>query len=316
MRRQQFIKPAHIWILTVLVACGLWVVAGKAGITIQGQQNSNQNGNTNGNANGNTNSQNRNANANQNRNTNANQNNNANNNANANQNNNANANTNTTGNTNANTNTTGNTNANTTGNRNTGNTGNRNTGATGEQTGMANMTSRDRDFFMDAAMSSMMEVELGRIAAQQGASESVKQYGQMMVDHHQKANAELMTLASSKGITLPTTLDEKHQQQVTKLQGMSGAEFDRAYARLMVRSHRDAVSDFEKHGTRGTDPDLSAFASKTLPTLQEHLRMARALEDEHGGGNNRNSNTGGNRNSNTGGNRNNNGNNNNNSNRP
>ncbi len=280
MRRQQFIKPAHIWILTVLVACGLWVVAGKAGITIQGQQNSNQNsnGNTNGNANGNTNSnQNRNANANQNSNANA----------------------------NANTNTGQNSNANTTGNRNTGNTR-----ATGEQAGMANMTSRDRDFVMDAAMSSMMEVELGRIAAQQGASESVKQFGQRMVDDHGKANTELMTLASGRGITLPTGLDEKHQQQLTKLQGLSGAEFDRAYARLMVRAHRDAVSDFEKHSSRGTDPDLKAFAGKTLPILQEHLRMARALEDEHGGGNNRNNN------SNTGGNRNNNGNNNNNSNRP
>jgi putative membrane protein len=279
MRRQQFIKPAHIWILTVLVACGLWVVAGKAGITIQGQQNSNQNQNQNGNTNGNQN-------------------------ANTGQNRNANTNTNTGETRNANTN------ANTGENRNANTTGNRNTGATGEQAGMGNMSSRDRDFVMDAAMSSMLEVELGRIAAQQGASDSVKQFGQMMVDHHQKANAELMTLASSKGVTLPTTLDEKHQQQLTKLQGLSGAEFDRAYARLMVREHRDAVSDFEKENSRGTDMDLKAFAGKTLPTLQEHLRMARALEDEHGGGNNRNNN------SNTGGNRNNNGNNNNNSNRP
>jgi putative membrane protein len=270
MRRQQFFKPAYIWMVTVLVACGLWAMAGKAGITIQGQQNSNQNSNSN---------------ANQNRNTNSNT------------------------NSNANANTGQNTNANTTGNRNTGNTAN--TNAAGEQTGMATMTSRDRDFVMDAAMSSMLEIELGRIAAQQGASDSVKQFGQMMVDHHQKANQELMTLASSKGITLPTALDEKHQQQVTKLQAMSGAEFDRAYARLMVREHRDAVNDFEKENTRAADPDLKAFAGKTLPTLQEHLRMARALEDQHGGGNsNRNSN------SNTGGNRNNNGNNNNNSNRP
>jgi putative membrane protein len=292
MRRQQFIKPAHIWMVTVLIACGLWVVAGKAGITIQGQQNSNQNQNQNQNTNGNQN-------------------------ANTGQNRNANTNANTGENRNANTNanTGENRNANTTGNRNTG-TGN--TGARGEQAGMANMSSRDRDFVMDAAMSSMLEVELGRIAAQQGASDSVKQFGQMMVDHHQKANTELMTLASSKGVTLPTALDEKHQQQLTKLQGLSGAEFDRAYARLMVREHRDAVSDFEKENSRGTDTDLKAFAGKTLPILQEHLRMARALEDEHGGGNNRNnnSNTGGNRNSNTGGNRNNNGNNNNNSNRP
>ncbi|HEU4509434.1 MAG TPA: DUF4142 domain-containing protein [Pyrinomonadaceae bacterium] len=290
MRRQQFVKPAHIWMVTVLIACGLWVIAGEAGITIQGQQNSNQNSNS-----GNQN-QNQNQNQNTNGNTNTGQN----------------TNTNTGQNTNTNTNTGQNTNANTTGNRNTGNAN-----ASGEQAGMANMTSRDRDFIMDAAMSSMLEVELGRLAAQQGASDAVKQFGQMMVDHHQKANEELMTLASGKGITLPTALDQKHQQQITKLQGMSGAEFDRAYSKLMVRQHRDDVNDFEKHSSRGTDPDIRGFAGKALPTLQEHLRMARALEDQHGGGNrNANSNTGGNRNSNTGGNRNNNGNNNNNSNRP
>lgn len=241
MRRQQFIKPAHIWMVAVLIACGLWVVAGKAGIAIEGQQNSNQNSNSNGNANSNTN-------------------------------------------------TGQNNNANTTANAN----------ARGEQTGMANLSSRDREFIMEAAMGSMLEVELGRIAAQQGASDSVKQFGQMMVDHHQKANQELMTLASNKGITLPTALGEKHQRQMTKLQGMSGAEFDREYSKLMVKEHREAVDDFEDEISKGSDPDLKAFAGKALPNLQEHLRMARTLEGQHGGGNrNNNSNSNSNNNNNS-----------------
>jgi putative membrane protein len=265
MSNQQLIKSAHIWALALVLAGGVWAIAGKAGIRFQ-EQNSNQNSNSN------TNSS-RNANRSQ----------------------------------------TGN--ANRTANRNM--RGNQN--ATGEQAGMTNMAAQDRNFLMEAAMGGLMEVELGRVAAQQGASDAVKQFGQRMVDDHSKANSELMTLASSKGITLPTTLDEKHREHVTKLSAMSGDEFDRAYGKMMVTDHRKDVSEFEKQSTRGTDADLKAFASKTLPTLQEHLQMAETLPGANRGGGNMNSTSGGSRttnmNSNTGGSRNSNRNSNSNSNR-
>jgi putative membrane protein len=205
------------------------------------------------------------------------------------------------------------------GNANKSNRNSRNNNATGEQTGMGNMTSHDRDFVMDAAMGSLMEVELGRMATHQGASDAVKQFGQRMVDDHSKANQELTSLASSKGITLPTELDEKHRVHVTKMSSMTGADFDREYVKMMVSDHRKDVSDFEKESTRGTDADLKAFAGKTLPTLQEHLRMAEALPgaDRGGSGGAMNSNSGGSRNSNSNRNRNGNSNgNSNNSNRP
>jgi len=163
-----------------------------------------------------------------------------------------------------------------------------NSNATGEQTGMANLSSQDRNFIMDAAMGGLEEVELGRLAAQQGMGAEVKQFGQRMVDDHSQANSELMSLASSKGITLPTELDQKHRSEVTKLSGMSGADFDREYTKMMVSDHRKDVSEFEKQSTRGTDADLKAFATKTLPTLQEHLRLAEALPGAKSGGGNMN----------------------------
>jgi putative membrane protein len=234
------IKPMYIWVLTAIIAVGLWAIAGHAGIKHL-NQNSNQNSNSNTRANQNT-SQNRNANR----------------------------------------------------------SANRNTGAQGEQTGMANMNSQDRDFLMDAAIGGLMEVELGHVAAQKGTSDAVKQFGQRMVDDHSKANSELMTLASSKGITLPTTLDEKHKERVTKLSSMSGAEFDRAYSKLMLSDHRKDVSEFEKESTKGTDADLKTFATNTLPTLKEHLQLAGALPGNEGSNNsNSNSNRNSNRNSNS-----------------
>jgi len=163
-----------------------------------------------------------------------------------------------------------------------------NSNASGEKAGMANMSAQDHNFIMDAAVGGMMEVELGRVAAEKGMSDAVKQFGQRMVDDHSKANSELMSLASNKGITLPTELDAKHREQVTKFSAMSGAELDREYTKMMVSDHRKDVSEFEKQSRRGTDPDLKAFATKTLPTLQEHLRMAEALPGAKSGGGNMN----------------------------
>ncbi|HEY0408153.1 MAG TPA: DUF4142 domain-containing protein [Pyrinomonadaceae bacterium] len=143
----------------------------------------------------------------------------------------------------------------------------------------ANMrfSSADQKFAMEAAMGSMAEVELGRLAAQRGSSDAVKQFGQRMVNDHSQANSELMQLASTKGITLPTALDAKHQSQMAKMSQLSGAAFDRAYSKEMVKDHEKDVSLFQKQSMRGGDSDLKSFAAKTLPTLQEHLQMARAL---------------------------------------
>lgn len=254
MSNQQLIRNAHVWALTAIIAFGLWMIAGKAGIRNAGQdpnQNQNQNGNSNtGNAN-----QNQNANQRANR--------------------------------------------------------NDNTGARGEQAGMGAMSSQDQKFLMDAAMSGMREVALGRMAAQLGASDVVKQFGRTMVDHHTKANTELMSLASSKGVTLPTELEDKHRSDMSKLQAMKGADFDTGFAKMMLKDHEKAVDLFEKESTKGGDADLKAFAAKTLPTLQEHLNSARALP----GNEKKNSNDNSNSNSNSGS-RNANGNSNGNSNRP
>jgi putative membrane protein len=137
---------------------------------------------------------------------------------------------------------------------------------------------------MEAATGGMAEVELGRLAVERGSSDGVKQFGQRMVDDHSRANSELMQLATARGVNVPAGLDAKHQSLMTKMSQLSGADFDRAYAKEMVKDHTKDVSLFQKQSTRGADADVRAFAAKTLPTLQEHLRMARELNvNGHGG---------------------------------
>jgi putative membrane protein len=139
------------------------------------------------------------------------------------------------------------------------------------------MAAADRRFVQKAAMAGMAEVELGQLAQQKASDDQVKQFGAHMVQDHGKANDELKQVASAKGLQLPTGLDGKHAKGMKKLQQLSGADFDREYATMMVADHKEVVSEFQKQAKSSKDADVKAFAEKTLPTLQEHLKMAQAL---------------------------------------
>jgi putative membrane protein len=132
----------------------------------------------------------------------------------------------------------------------------------------------DRKFVMEAARGGMAEVELGRLAAEKGSSDQVKKFGQRMVDDHSKAGDELKTLAGNKNITLPTDVDAKDKMLRLRLSKLSGDAFDRAYIKAMVTDHRKDVNEFRTVSRSAKDPDVKAWASKTLPTLEEHLKLA------------------------------------------
>jgi putative membrane protein len=140
------------------------------------------------------------------------------------------------------------------------------------------LASTDRKFVMDAAHGGMAEVELGKMAAEKGSSDAVKQFGKRMADDHAKAADELKQLAQQKGVTLPTDVDAKHKQLRDRLAKLNGAEFDKAYANEMVKDHKKDVADFKREAQRAKDPDLKAWADKTLPTLEDHLKQAQDMQ--------------------------------------
>ncbi len=141
------------------------------------------------------------------------------------------------------------------------------------------LPSADRAFVEKAAQGGMVEVALGKLAQQKAASDQVKQFGSRMEQDHSKANGELKQVAGAKGIELPAGLDKKHQKDVDHFGKMSGAEFDKAYMGHMVEDHKHDVADFKKEANGGKDADVKAFAGKTLPTLEEHLKLAQSTND-------------------------------------
>jgi putative membrane protein len=142
----------------------------------------------------------------------------------------------------------------------------------------ASVPAADKAFVEKAAVGGMAEVQMGKMAQQKGSSDQVKQFGGRMVDDHSKANDELKQIASAKGIALPTDLDAKHKSKMDKMEKLSGAQFDRAYMDEMVADHKQDVAEFKKQASSGKDSELKAFAAKTLPTLEDHLKMAQSTD--------------------------------------
>jgi putative membrane protein len=140
----------------------------------------------------------------------------------------------------------------------------------------------DVRFMEKAAQGGMAEVKLGQLAADKGSSQAVKDFGQRMVTDHTKANNQLKDLASRKGVTLPDSLDAKDQTIYDHLSKLSGAEFDREYMRGMVKDHRTDVNEFRKESESAKDADVREFAKQTLPTLEEHLKLAQQDESQIG----------------------------------
>jgi putative membrane protein len=135
----------------------------------------------------------------------------------------------------------------------------------------------DSHFAREAAQGGMAEVKLGQLAQDKGSNDTVKSFGKRMVDDHSKANDKLKDVASKENMTLPTDVSSKDKATYDRLSKLSGAAFDRAYAKDMVKDHQTDVAAFQKEANGGKSDSLKSFASETLPTLQDHLKEAKQM---------------------------------------
>lgn len=143
--------------------------------------------------------------------------------------------------------------------------------------GSSKLDAVDRHFIRKAGEGGLAEVELGKLAAEKGATDEVKKFGQRMVDDHTKANEQLKDVAAQKHIDLPTEPSAKDKATKARLEKLSGEQFDRAYMRDMVMDHKTDVSEFARESQSAKDPALKNFARQTLPTLRQHLKEAEKL---------------------------------------
>ena len=142
--------------------------------------------------------------------------------------------------------------------------------------GTGTMVSRDDSKMMaDLAHANIAEIETGNMALEKSQNDQVKKFAQHMIDDHTSALKELQTLAQAKGVTLPDGTDLKHKTMATALKVMTGNSFDSQYMkRAGVGDHQQTIELLQKAQKNAKDPELKAMATKMLPTVREHLKMA------------------------------------------
>jgi putative membrane protein len=142
----------------------------------------------------------------------------------------------------------------------------------------------DAEFVRLASASDLAEINLGRMAATQAGSPEVKQFAEKLVADHTKASKELLGIADKQRLTVAPRMDAKHVMLANKLLNLKGADFDRAFMESQVKDHKEAVALFQAQASSGKDPQLKAFAAKTLPEMQKHLKKAEEIYGKLKGG--------------------------------
>ena len=133
-------------------------------------------------------------------------------------------------------------------------------------------------FVTEVAVSDLFEIKASQMAVDK-SSGPTKDFATKMVADHQKTSDELKTLLKTKvpNAVIPPDVDKSHQKMLDKLASLNGDDFTKQYHKDQVSAHKSAVSLFERYSKSGDQSDLKAWAGETLPTLQEHLKMAEDL---------------------------------------
>jgi putative membrane protein len=133
-------------------------------------------------------------------------------------------------------------------------------------------------FISSAIRGDIAEVDFGKLAQEKGQSDAVKQYGAMLVKDHGDHKTKAEQVASELGVTPPTGSGIGAKATYAKLTILSGASFDRSFAKSMVKDHQEDIKEYRQEATKADA--ASRLAKETLPILQKHLQEAQALEKE------------------------------------
>ena len=144
------------------------------------------------------------------------------------------------------------------------------------------LTAPEKEFMANAARGGMLEVQLGNLATQKASSNDVKQFGERMATDHGQLGQKLQQLASNLNFTLPTDLKPEQQALVSRFETLTGKAFDSAYIKEMVNDHIKDISEFERALSQASNADIKQFVNEALPTLRDHLKMAREIAGKLG----------------------------------
>ncbi|MCZ0996463.1 DUF4142 domain-containing protein [Streptomyces noursei] len=146
-------------------------------------------------------------------------------------------------------------------------------GVTVPATAAAPVTGPDVTFLKTIHQGNLAEIATAKDAQEHTTSACVKQAANMFVRDHTEFDAQVMALARSESITLPSTAAAAQQKQLTKLKSLHGKRvYNRVWLRDQDTSHRQALALIDKEVSSGKDTEIRAIAQAARPTVAKHLQ--------------------------------------------
>jgi len=136
----------------------------------------------------------------------------------------------------------------------------------------------DKQFLAKAAQSDVNEIKLSELAIEKGTNPAVKAFAKRMVTEHKMMSASMKPFADSWGVAPATDLDEDHQKEYQKLNGLTGNDFDKEYIDQMVSDHAKALDAFTSEAKDTKDVKFRAAVLKGKTHVAAHKNMAYDLK--------------------------------------
>jgi len=140
---------------------------------------------------------------------------------------------------------------------------------------------QDKTFLRESSQGGVFEIQAGKLAAQKGSAEDVKQFGQMMVTDHTTLNKQMMPVMVEAGVKPPTGLPGKDKKELAKLQGLSGDAFDKEYITAMLKDHEEDKQEFHMEATSGQLPSEKSAAMQGEGVIDMHLEKIKQVAQAH-----------------------------------
>jgi putative membrane protein len=137
----------------------------------------------------------------------------------------------------------------------------------------------DQKFIKEAIEGNLAAVQMGQLAQKNGASQDVKDFGQLLVTDHGQANTKATDVANSLKVTPPAEPNAKQKKEYDRISKLNGAAFDKAFAARMIADHKKDIAEYQKE-SKSKNPTVAAYAGDALATLHNHLKSAQALQKD------------------------------------
>ncbi len=142
------------------------------------------------------------------------------------------------------------------------------------------LTPAEQDFAMKASQAHLAEIELGRLAQGKEQKGDVTGLARMIVDDHVEGLQKLTDLARKYDGPQAQPLEPEMRQEIDRVAGLSGAEFDREFVNMMVADHEKAIELFRNQSQLALNADMKEYVTDMLPTLEKHLKKAQELQSK------------------------------------